>query len=29
MTFGNFLNGMLAAYASGAAGATCQFARPE
>jgi hypothetical protein len=29
MSFGTFLNGLLAAYACGAAGASCEFARPE
>ncbi len=29
MSLGNFMNSLLAAYASGAAGATCGFARPE
>ncbi|CAG8869410.1 hypothetical protein PS627_03483 [Pseudomonas fluorescens] len=29
MYLGNFMNSLLAAYACGAAGATCQFARPE
>ncbi|MGF6392921.1 hypothetical protein QFZ86_001826 [Pseudomonas plecoglossicida] len=25
----NFMNSLLAAYAQGAAGATCEFSRPE
>ncbi|MDF9891443.1 UNVERIFIED_ORG: hypothetical protein OKW25_000590 [Pseudomonas vranovensis] len=29
MSFGTFLNSLLAAYACGAAGASCEFARPE
>lgn len=29
MFLGSFMNSLLAAYACGAAGATCQFARPE
>jgi hypothetical protein len=29
MTFTNFMNSLLAAYAHGATGATCEFSRPE
>lgn len=29
MSFGNFMQSLLAAYACGAAGAACEFSRPE
>jgi len=29
MSLSNFMNSLLAAYAQGATGATCEFSRPE